>query len=86
MTDGPQIVLSHALGPLGLVGNHCPLRPVDLDDKTVHGGTMDGWWMGVNWWATRRLKMSICYGDINLDRFGIQGNTKTVLSRLQWIY
>jgi phosphate-selective porin len=59
---------------------------VDLDDKTVHGGTMDGWWTGMNWWATRRLKMSVGYGDIDLDRFGIQGNTKTVLSRLQWIY
>jgi phosphate-selective porin len=59
---------------------------VDLDDKTVHGGTMNGWWTGVNWWATRRFKMSIVYGDIDLDRFGIQGNTKTVLSRVQWIY
>jgi phosphate-selective porin OprO and OprP len=59
---------------------------VDLDDKTVRGGTMNGWWTGLNWWATRRLKMSIGYGDIDLNRFGIQGNTKTVLSRLQWIY
>jgi len=59
---------------------------VDLDDRSVRGGTMDGWWAGVNWWATRRLKMSIGYGDIDLDRFGTEGNTKTVLSRLQWIY
>ena len=59
---------------------------VDLDDKAVRGGTLDGWWAGVNWWATRRIKMSVGYGDIDLDRFGVQGNTKTVLSRLQWIY
>jgi phosphate-selective porin len=59
---------------------------VDLDDKAVHGGTMDGWWAGVNWWATRRWKASITYGDIDLDRFGLNGNTKTVLSRIQWIY
>jgi len=59
---------------------------VDLDDRSVRGGTMDGWWAGVNWWATRRLKMSVGYGDIDLDRFGFEGNTKTVLSRLQWIY
>jgi phosphate-selective porin len=59
---------------------------VDLDDRSVRGGTMDGWWAGVNWWATRRLKMSVGYGDIDLDRFGTEGNTKTVLSRVQWIY
>ena len=25
-------------------------------------------------------------GRIDLDRFGITGNTRTLLSRLQWIY
>ena len=59
---------------------------VDLDDQGVRGGTMDGWWAGLNWWATRRWKASIGYGDIDLDRFGLQGNTKTLLSRIQWIY
>ncbi len=59
---------------------------VDLDDKGAHGGTMDGWWAGVNWWATRRWKASIGYGDIDLDRLGLQGNTKTLLTRIQWIY
>ena len=59
---------------------------VDLEDRSVHGGTMDGWWAGVNWWATRRLKMSVGYGNIDLDRFGAEGNTKTLLSRVQWIY
>jgi phosphate-selective porin len=59
---------------------------VDLDDKSVQGGTMDGWWAGVNWWATRRWKASITYGDIDLDRNGVTGNTKTWLSRIQWIY
>ncbi len=29
---------------------------VDLDDRNVHGGTMDGWWAGVNWWANRRSR------------------------------
>jgi phosphate-selective porin OprO and OprP len=59
---------------------------VDLNDAAVAGGTMDGWWLAVNWWATRRWKASIGYGNIDLDRFGIEGNTKTVLSRIQWIY
>jgi phosphate-selective porin OprO and OprP len=59
---------------------------VDLEDAAVDGGTMDGWWLGVNWWATRRWKASIGYGNIDLDRFGIEGHTETLLSRIQWIY
>ena len=59
---------------------------VDLDDQGARGGTMDGWWAGLNWWATRRWKASVGYGDIDLDRAGLQGNTKTLLTRIQWIY
>ena len=59
---------------------------VDLTDKAVDGGVMNGWWAGVNWWATRRWKASVTYGDIALERNGVTGNTKTLLSRIQWIY
>jgi phosphate-selective porin len=59
---------------------------VDLADAGVDGGTMDGWWVAANWWATRRWKASIGYGNIDLDRFGIEGNTETLLSRIQWIF
>ena len=59
---------------------------VDLDDRSVHGGELDGWWAGVNWWANRRLKMSVGYGDVDLDRLGLEGRTRTLLSRVQWIY
>ena len=59
---------------------------VDLDDGSVRGGAMDGWWVGVNWWGSGRYKASIGYGNIDLDRFGMTGNTKTLLTRLQWIY
>jgi phosphate-selective porin OprO/OprP len=59
---------------------------VDLRDNGIDGGVMDGWWAGVNWWATNRFKASIGYGNIDLDRNGLVGNTKTLLSRVQWIY
>ena len=59
---------------------------VDLNDGAVQGGKMNGWWAGVNWWATRRWKASIGYGNIDLDRSGLNGNTRTLLTRLQWIY
>jgi phosphate-selective porin len=70
-------------GAVELIGRY---GKVDLDDGAVRGGTMDGWWAGVNWWATNRWKASVGYGNIDLDRFGITGNTKTLLTRLQWIY
>ena len=43
---------------------------------------MDGWWTGVNWWANNRWKASIGYGNIDLDRFGVTGNTKILLTCL----
>jgi len=58
---------------------------VDLDDAGIRGGSMEKWYAGLNWWATRRWKMSVGYGDIELDRFGAIGLTKQVLFRLQWI-
>jgi phosphate-selective porin OprO/OprP len=70
-------------GAVELIGRY---GHVDLDDKTVRGGTMDGWWAGVNWWANNRCKASVGYGNIDLDRFGVTGNTKALLTRLQWIY
>jgi phosphate-selective porin len=70
-------------GAVELIGRY---GKVDLDDGPVRGGTMDGWWAGVNWWATNRWKASVGYGNIDLDRFGIDGNTRTLLTRLQWIY
>ena len=59
---------------------------VDLDDSGVAGGNMHGWWSALNWWATRRWKFSVQYGDVTLDRFGETGHTKELLSRVQWIY
>ena len=58
---------------------------MDIDDAGISGGKMKKWYAGVNWWATRRWKMSVGYGDIELDRFAMIGTTKQVLFRLQWI-
>jgi phosphate-selective porin OprO/OprP len=59
---------------------------VDLADGRVDGGEMDGYWLGLNWWATRRWKASVGYGNIDLDKGGLTGNTDTWLGRIQWIY
>lgn len=78
-----RILPSGRWGSVELIGRY---GSVDLDDESVRGGAMDGWWAGVNWWATRRIKASVGYGNIDLDRFGLTGNTKTLLTRVQWIY
>jgi phosphate-selective porin len=78
-----RVLPSGRWGAVELIGR---IGRVDLDDGTVRGGTMDGWWAGVNWWGSGRFKTSIGYGNIDLDRFGVIGNTKTLLTRLQWIY
>jgi phosphate-selective porin len=59
---------------------------VDLNDGAMQAGAMDGWWAGVNWWATNRWKFGVAYGNIDLDRFDVTGNTQTFLARMQWIY
>jgi phosphate-selective porin len=58
---------------------------VETTDEGIDGGVMDGWWAGVNWWATNRFKASVTYGNIDLDRLELVGNTQTFLARMQWI-
>jgi phosphate-selective porin len=43
---------------------------VDVQDNVVDGGIFDRGTVGINWWATRRWKIGLDYGLINLDRFG----------------
>jgi phosphate-selective porin OprO and OprP len=70
-------------GAVELIGRY---GRVDTTDEGIEGGVMDGWWAGVNWWATNRFKASVTYGNIDLDRLAQVGNTQTLLARLQWIY
>jgi phosphate-selective porin len=78
-----RVLPSGRWGAVELIGR---VGRVDLDDGPMSGGTMDGWWAGVNWWGSGRFKTSVGYGNIDLDRFDLKGNTKTLLTRLQWIY
>ena len=72
-------------GGLGALEPFIWFGRVNLDNAGIAGGKMNKQAVGVNWWATRRWKMSISYGDIELDRFNLVGNTKQLLFRLQWI-
>ena len=57
---------------------------VDLDDELVHGGQMDKWMIGSNWWINPYWKASVSYGTASLDRLDLHGKSDIMLLRLQW--
>lgn len=59
---------------------------VDLDDGAIQGGNLTKWYGGVNWWANRRIRISLGYGRATLDRAGTTGHTEQIFTRLQWVY
>ena len=59
---------------------------VDLEDEEARGGEFDRLSIGLNWWATRRWKMGVTYGQTWLDRDGEQGVAESVLARVQWVF
>jgi len=59
---------------------------VDIADRKTDGGVFDRETVGLTWWATRRWRVSVDYGSIDLDRSGTGGITKAVHTRLQWVY
>jgi len=59
---------------------------VDLDSGPVSGGSFDKTYLGVNWWATSRWKFGIGWGHTWLDRNGLNGESDTILTRIQWVY
>ena len=59
---------------------------VDLNARAIQGGSMNEWYGGLKWFATRRWKFGLGYGNVVLDRFGVRGRTSIFLGRLQWIH
>jgi phosphate-selective porin OprO/OprP len=59
---------------------------VDLTDGTLDGGELGKWHVGLNWWASTQWKVGIGWGDADLDKRSLDGNTKMLLVRVQWLY
>jgi phosphate-selective porin OprO/OprP len=55
---------------------------IDLTDGALDGGEMDILSLGVNWWFTRSTSLSVNYRDITLDRFGTEGDSSGLNSRI----
>jgi phosphate-selective porin len=59
---------------------------LNLTDEFIEGGIMKHWYFGANWWASRQWKIGVSYGDCNLDKDALTGNTKMLQCRLLWMY
>jgi phosphate-selective porin OprO/OprP len=59
---------------------------IDLSDGVIDGGDLRKWHVGANWWISRQWKAGVSWGDADLDRNGLSGNTRMWLFRLQWFY
>ena len=59
---------------------------VNLNGGAIEGGAMNEWYGGLNWFATRRWKLGLGYGNVDLERYGMRGRTNIYLARLQWIH
>ena len=70
-------------GSLELVAKYSRL---DLEDGTLDGGVLDKWHFGLNWWTSAQWKVGLSWGDADLDKDGLLGNTKMLLLRLQWLW
>ena len=59
---------------------------LDITDGPIDGGMLDKWHYGVSLWASTQWKIGMSYGDADLDRAGLRGNTRMLLTRMQWLY
>jgi phosphate-selective porin OprO/OprP len=55
------------------------------DPKGLSAGKVDMWSAGVNWWLTPYMNFNVNYRYIDLDRFGVEGTSQSVTSRLMLI-
>jgi phosphate-selective porin OprO/OprP len=60
------------------------LSTFDLDDGSIHGGSLWRITPMVNWYMNKVMRMEFVYGYSVLDRFGIKGGTHFFQSRIQF--
>ena len=70
-------------GALELVGR---IGAVDLEDGGIQGHAFRINTLGLNWWATRRIKIGVHWTDTRLSLPGADSSTRALQTRLQWVY
>ena len=59
---------------------------LDLDNKSIQGGIMNKGTLDLNWFLNRRCKLAVSGGFANLDRAGLNGLTKILQTRMQYVF
>ena len=70
-------------GALELVGR---IGAVDLEDGGIQGHAFRINTLGLNWWATRRIKIGVHWTETRLSLPGADSSTRALQTRLQWVY
>lgn len=78
-----RIMPDHKGGSWELVAR---ISKLDMDDKTIEGGTLNKLYLGLNWWATHHWRVATGYGLGQLKKDDLTGYTNSFMVRLQWIY
>ena len=55
---------------------------LDLSDKSIDGGKMDIFSLGVNWWLTPTFNVNINYRLIDNEKDGLNGETTGFMGRV----
>jgi phosphate-selective porin OprO/OprP len=58
------------------------LSSADFNDGLLEGGELDAYSLGVNWWLTPAFSFSVNYRYTILDRFGLEGKSSGIATRL----
>ena len=58
------------------------LSSADFNDGLLEGGELDVYSLGVNWWLTPAFSFSVNYHYTILDRFGLEGKSSGIATRL----
>jgi phosphate-selective porin OprO/OprP len=56
---------------------------IDLNSKSVQGGTFSRITPMVNWYLSNNVRLELAYGYGHLNRFDLHGNTQFFQSRIQ---
>jgi len=55
---------------------------LDLTDGLIDGGEMEILSLGFHWWLTPTFNFNMNYRYITLDRFGIEGTSSGIMTRV----
>lgn len=79
-----RLPVSRSVYQRGLGAVELALRwsTADLSDGTVDGGEMDVLSLGVNWWPSPYWSVNLNLRHVDLDRFGLEGESRGVTVRV----